>query len=409
MKKTILLCVLSAAVGIGLAEAVRHYEPNQPVAAQEQPGKSKLTFAPRSGDTPAAPRAGIRAPQEPLPELGEGKPVPLGELTPEERVNIAVYETVNRGVVNINTRSVRNDGFFFGESATEGSGSGSVIDMQGHILTNFHVVDGAQQIEATLASGNTYPAKLIGHDLTDDIAVLKIDAPAGELHPIVLGESGALRVGQKVYAIGNPFGLERTLTIGILSSLNRSLSSRRAHHYMKTMIQVDAAMNPGNSGGPLIDSGARMIGMNTAIASKTGQNTGVGFAIPVNRLKRIVPELISHGRVARAELGITQVMVTDRGLLVAAVADDGPAAKAGLHGFKIVRKREQRGPFVYETQSVDRNSADLITQVDGKPIKTVEDLLGLVEEKRPGQELELTVVRANKPVKVRVTLGDGES
>jgi S1-C subfamily serine protease len=408
MKKTILLCVLSAAIGMGLAEMVRQFEPNQPAAAQEQPGKAKLTFAPGTVNPPA-PRATLKAPQEPLPELGEGKPVPLGALTPEERVNIAVYETVNRGVVNINTKSVRNDGFFFGESATEGSGSGSVIDMQGHILTNFHVVDGAQQIEATLASGNTYPAKLIGHDLTDDIAVLKIDAPAAELHPIVLGESGALRVGQKVFAIGNPFGLERTLTIGILSSLNRSLSSRRAHHYMKTMIQVDAAMNPGNSGGPLIDSGARMIGMNTAIASKTGQNTGVGFAIPVNRLKRIVPELISHGRVARAELGITQVMVTERGLLVAAVADDGPAAKAGLQGFRIVRKREQRGPFVYETQSVDRNSADLITHVEGKPIQTVEDLLGLVEEKQPGQELELTVIRANKPMRVRVKLGDGES
>jgi len=271
------------------------------------------------------------------------------------------------------------------------------------------VVDGAQEIEVTLASGNTFPAKLVGHDLTDDVAVLKINAPVEELKPVVLGESGELRVGQRVFAIGNPFGLERTLTIGIVSSLNRSLSSRRAHHFMKSMIQVDAAMNPGNSGGPLIDSGGRMIGMNTAIASKTGQNTGVGFAIPVNRLKRIVPELITHGRIARAELGVTQVMETERGLIVAAVADDGPAAQAGLQGFKIVRKRQQRGPFVYETQSVDRNSADLITHVNGQPIRKVEELLGQVEEKRPGEQVELTIVRANKPIKIRVTLGDGAS
>jgi S1-C subfamily serine protease len=338
-----------------------------------------------------------------------GAAVARGALTVEEQVNIAVYETSNRGVVNIDTKGTRTDGFFFTETPTEGSGSGSVLDKQGHILTNFHVVDGAQSIEVTLASGNTFPAQLLGHDLTDDVAVLKVSAPAEELHPVVLGESGELKVGQRVFAIGNPFGLERTLTVGIVSSLNRSLPSRRGHHFMKSMIQVDAAMNPGNSGGPLIDSSGRVIGMNTAIASKTGQNTGVGFAIPVNRIRRIVPELIAHGHVARAELGVSQVMVTERGLLVAAVADDGPAAKAGLQGFKVVRKRQQRGPFVYETQTVDRNSADLITHVDGQAIRTVEDLLGLVEEKRPGQQVELTIIRANQPLKLKVTLGDGES
>ena len=411
MQKTVVLCLLSASLGVLLSEAWRTLDPPRPAAAQERVAQqSPLSRTPAKAvpQPLGAPANRPVAPKQPPPELAQ-RPIPLGELTHEERVNISVYDTVNRGVVNINTRTVRASGFFFNEYASEGSGSGSVIDRQGHVLTNFHVVDGAQSIDVTLASGNTFPAKLVGHDLTDDVAVLKIEAPAVELHPVELGESGALRVGQRVFAIGNPFGLERTLTVGIVSSLNRSLSSRRAHHYMKSMIQVDAAMNPGNSGGPLIDSSGRMIGMNTAIASKTGQNTGVGFAIPVNRLKRIVPELLAHGRVARAELGVTQVMTTERGLLVAAVADDGPAAKAGLQGFRIVRKREQRGPFVYETQSVDRSSADLITHVDGQPIRAVEDLLSLVEEKKPGEQVELTIVRANKQVKLRVTLGDGAS
>ena len=427
MKKTILLCIVSGFLGAMASEMIQNFEADQPVAAQEQPVPRDPTAIPAGPRQPNAfaperkPQQrtttgkadstlpGTQIPAQPNPQGKTPPPVPLGALTAEEQVNIGVYETANRGVVNISTKSARTNSFFFAEAPAEGSGSGSVLDKKGHILTNYHVIDGAQSIEVTLATGNTFDADVVGHDLTNDIAVLKIDAPTEELYPLVLGESGNLRVGQRVFAIGNPFGLERTLTVGILSSLNRSLPSRRGHHFMKSIIQVDAAMNPGNSGGPLIDSGGRVIGMNTAIASKTGQNTGVGFAIPVNRIKRIVPELIAHGRVARAELGLTQVMVTERGLLVAAVTEDGPAEKAGLQGFRIVRKREQRGPFVYETRSVDRSAADLITHLDGEPVSSVEELLRMVEEKKPGQQVELTVIRDNSPRRIRVTLGEGAS
>ncbi len=203
------------------------------------------------------------------------------------------------------------------EIPSEGEGSGVVLDRQGHILTNFHVVDGARQIQVTLFDGNTYDARLIGQDPATDVAVLKIDAPPASLFPVVFGNSTQLRVGQRVFAIGNPFGLERTLTTGIIASLNRSLPGRRSGRSLKSIIQIDAAINPGNSGGPLLDSHARMIGMNTAIASKTGESAGVGFAIPVSTIARIVPQLIREGRVRRPETGIVRVYQTEQGLLIA--------------------------------------------------------------------------------------------
>ena len=207
----------------------------------------------------------------------------------------------------------------------EGAGSGFLLDKHGHILTNNHVVEGARRIEVTLSDGKSYEARLVGGDASNDMAVIKIDAPADSLFPIALGNSGELRVGQKVLAIGNPFGLERTLTIGIISSLNRSLPTRTGRT-IKSMIQIDAAINPGNSGGPLLDSRGRVIGMNTAIASKTGQNTGVGFAIPINTIARIVPQLIKDGRVIRPDIGIERVYETDEGVLVASVTAGGPAS-----------------------------------------------------------------------------------
>ena len=333
-------------------------------------------------------------------------PLPPG-LTAEEKVNIFVYESANRGVVNINTKTVRPDNFFFfGETPAEGSGSGWVLDTEGRILTNLHVVEGAQQIEVTLAGGESYLAKPIGADTVNDIAVLKIEAPAEQLHPIALGDSSNLRVGQKVYAIGNPFGLERTLTIGIISSLNRTLPNRRNGRLIKSVIQVDAAMNPGNSGGPLLDSSGRMIGMNTAIASRTGQSAGVGFAIPVGRIKKSVPELIKQGRVVRPETGIARVMQTEQGLLVAMLAPGGPAEAAGLQGFRVVKKQRREGPFLYEQQSIDRSQADLITAVDGHPVRTLDDFLSHVEEKKAGESITLSIVRAGKPSKVPLRLAE---
>jgi S1-C subfamily serine protease len=218
-------------------------------------------------------RAIERIPAEDLSNRNARLPVPErlatrfddDELTPEERINVSVYETVNRSVVNINTKTARNDNLFMIEITGEGAGSGSVLDHQGHILTNYHVVEGAREIQVTLHNGKNYEARLIGKDEATYVAVLRIDAPADTLHPVTLADSSRLRVGQKVFAIGNPFGLERTLTTGIISSLNRTLPTRN-DRALKSIIQIDAAINPGNSGGPLLDSRGRLIGMNTAIA-----------------------------------------------------------------------------------------------------------------------------------------------
>jgi len=387
MKRYLLICVVSAAVGAALSQLGGGHDPTSTVAAQDA----------RRGPVVVV----NNAPQN-------HQAVPVVHLTPEELVNIRVYEEANRGVVNINTKSVRSDNIFFLEIPSEGAGSGSVLDRQGHILTNYHVVEGAQQIEVTLASGKTYSAKFIGHDTINDVAVVKIDAPAEELFPITLGDSASLRVGQKVYAIGNPFGLERTLTTGIISSLNRTLPSQTNHRQMKSIIQIDAAMNPGNSGGPLLDTSCRVIGMNTAIASSTGQNSGVGFAIPVNRIKRIVHQLIQHGRVTRPDLGITRVMETEKGLLVATLATGGPAEKAGLRGFRVVRRQSRQGLFTFETRQIDRTAADLITGIDGQKVRTVDDLLSYVEEKAAGDQVTLSILRDGEPTSITVRLAPGE-
>ena len=238
--------------------------------------------------------------------------------------------------------------------------------------------------------------------------MLKIEAPAESLLPVTLGDSTRLRVGQRVFAIGNPFGLERTLTTGIISSLNRTLPTRN-HRVIKSIIQIDAAINPGNSGGPLLDSHGRLIGMNTAIASSTGQSSGVGFAIPAAVVSRVVPHLIEHGHVMRSDAGITRVLQTERGLLIATMTPGGPAERAGLRGFRVVKQRRKQGPFSYETQSIDRNAADLIVAVDGEKVVTAADFLALVEAREPGHDIVVTVIREGREVKVPLRLVASES
>ncbi|MGD0383908.1 MAG: trypsin-like peptidase domain-containing protein, partial [Thermoguttaceae bacterium] len=323
----------------------------------------------------------------------------LQHLTPEEQVNVLVYQNVNRSVVNINTTGERS---FFGV-ADKGEGSGSVIDQQGRILTNFHVVDGAKQIQVTLFDGSDYPAQVVGVDPPTDVAVLKINAPAELLYPVVFGSSANLLVGQKVFAIGNPFGLERTLSTGIISSLNRSLQ-RRTGRTLKSVIQIDAAMNPGNSGGPLLDTHGQMIGMDTAIATSTGDSAGVGFAIPINTIKRVVPQLIATGRVIRPESGIGKVYQTDRGLLVLTLVPNGPAQKAGLQGPQI--KQQRQGLLIIQTNNFA--AADLIIGVDGKPIRTGDDFLEAIESKHAGDQVVLTVIREGKQIQVPLRLEAAE-
>ncbi len=325
-------------------------------------------------------------------------------LTPEELTNIQVYEGANRGVVNIITSTVSYDRFFMLPSPGEGAGSGSVIDKRGHILTNYHVVEDARDIQVTL-NGKTYEdAEVVGTDPDQDIAVLRIDAPPEELFPVPVGTSDNLRVGQRVYTLGNPFGLEGTLTTGIISNINRTLPSRTGRE-MKSIIQTDAAMNPGNSGGPLLDTSGRMIGMNVAIATKSGQSAGLGFAIPINRIRQIVPQLIEHGKVVRADIGIIAVAEIPEGLQIVRTNRGGPAERAGLRGWKAVRRNVRRGPLVYTVEQDDRSAADIIVAVDGETVDSASAFLEKIEEHQPGDRIVVTVIRGGETVQIPVTLG----
>lgn len=342
----------------------------------------------------------------PLPRIAPAQP---SELTADELRNIQVYETANRSVVNIDTTIIQTDAFWMQQRQAEGSGSGAVIDQQGHIVTNYHVIDGAgeelaQKIDVTLASNQTYPATYVGGDKEHDIAVLKIDAPPEELFPIPMGASDNLRVGQRVFAVGNPFGWDGTMTTGIISSLNRNLPSRVAGREMQSLIQTDAAMNPGNSGGPLLNSSAQMIGMCVAIAGRTGQNSGIGFAIPIDRIRSILPALIEHGHVVRGDIGISHVMETSEGLLVAKVTEGGPADEAGIQGVRFVVRRQQRGALVYNQTSIDRSQADRILAVDGEEMRTGVQFQDKIWSRKPGETVTLTLVRQGRELNVQLTV-----
>lgn len=327
----------------------------------------------------------------------------LNALLPDERNSVLVYESCNRGVVNINTKSRQQDFIF--EYNTEDGGSGVVFDRQGHILTNFHVVEDAHEINVTLFNGSSYKAVPVGGDPLTDMAVLKIDAPAEELFPLTFGDSNTLLVGERIYAIGNPFGLERTYTTGIISSLNRTISSQQRGRAIKQVIQIDAAINPGSSGGALINTAGQLIGVNTAIASRSGDNAGVGFAIPVNTVARIVPMLIKDGKITRPDIGIYRVSNAEQGGVYAILIEpDGPAAKAGVVGPMPVVERTQRPGFYSERRAISRAEPDLITAINGRPVKSGEDFIGQVEENRPGDTITLTVIRAGKELKIPVTL-----
>jgi len=323
-----------------------------------------------------------------------------GDLAEDEKATVELFRAASPSVVFITTSQRRMD--LWTRSITEiprGSGSGFIWDQAGHIVTNFHVVQGASSADVTLADGSTYSAELVGASPNDDLAVLRIRAPAEKLQPIRVGRSADLQVGQKVFAIGNPFGLDQTLTTGIVSALGRTIRSMTGFP-VNDVIQTDAAINPGNSGGPLLDSSGLLIGVNTAIYSPSGAYAGIGFAVPVDRVNRVVPQLIANGHVTRPWLGvelddrigqpITQQMGVE-GVLVLGVKENSPASRAGLR--PTLRRRD--GRII---------PGDVIQKVNQTTVRTVEDLLVALQEHEIGEQVTLTIFRNGTTVEVPVQL-----
>jgi len=326
-------------------------------------------------------------------------------LTPQEKINIAIYKQASPTVVNISSVVYAVD-VFSNVIPEEGMGSGVILTSDGYILTNAHVVADAQKLEVMLLNGKTYKAKLIGGDISRDVALIKIDPGNQKLPTITLGNSEHLQVGQMVYAIGNPFGLNSTLTTGVISSLGRTLKAQNGR-LMENIIQTDAAINPGNSGGPLLDSAGHLIGINTAIFSPSGSNAGIGFAIPVNSARRIAEDLISYGHVVRPYLGVEIGMEINphlaealnlpvkQGLMVARVIKNAPAEKAGLHGAgKVLAIGNRQIPL----------GGDVLVSYDGHAATTAERFMNYVESKRPGDTLNLQINRNGQPLTINVKL-----
>lgn len=307
-------------------------------------------------------------------------------------------------MVNVISTVITRD-FFLNPIPREGSGSGLIIDTRGHILTNNHVIRDAQKLEVTLVDGSKWPAKLVGTDPDTDLAVLKINAPPEKLKPLSFGDSKKLQVGQKVLAIGNPFGLGLTLTTGIISSLGRTIRSE-VGTTIEDVIQTDASINPGNSGGPLLNSEGEIIGVNTAILSPTGVSVGIGFAIPVNTAKRIASELMAKGFVSYPYLGaVVHTIIpqfakaldlkSEKGAMVVEVTPGGPADKAGLKG---ANKQAQIGNFLHPV------GGDIIIQVDQSEVKEAEDLIKYLRERKIGDVVTFKILRDGKTRDVKVTL-----
>jgi S1-C subfamily serine protease len=325
-----------------------------------------------------------------------------GPLTTDEQNSIAVFKTASLSVVNVTTLAVARDMFSLNvQQVPRGTGTGFVWDDRGYIVTNFHVVQEANGARVTLADQTTFKAQLVGVFPDRDIAVLKIDAPKGKLPPLAVGSSKDLIVGQRVYAIGNPFGLDQTLTTGVVSALNREIDSVN-QRTIRGVVQTDAAINPGNSGGPLLDSAGRVIGVNTAIWSPSGASAGIGFAIPVDEVNRIVPKLIRDGRMVRPAIGVAtgpEAMVgalgLPKGVPVVQVMPGSPAQKAGLH------------PFTRSTEG-GITSGDVITAINDEAVSDIDSMLTVLERFQPGDKVMLTLWRAGKTRRQEVTLGTSE-
>jgi S1-C subfamily serine protease len=319
-----------------------------------------------------------------------------GDLAEDEKNNIDLFESASGSVVYITSIELRRNFFSLNiYEIPQGTGSGFIWDNDGRIVTNYHVIEDANRVEVTLADHSTWKAIVVGTAPDKDIAVLQISAPPDKLKPIILGESDNLRVGQKVFAIGNPFGLDQTMTTGIVSALGREIKSVTGRT-IQGVIQTDAAINPGNSGGPLLDSAGRIIGVNTAIYSPSGASAGIGFAVPVDIVNRVVPEIIKYGKLMRPGLGVT--MANDRiarrlgikGVLLINIQPDSAAEAAGLRGTRRVGD--------------DIVLGDIIESVNDKPVSSYDDLVNELEKYRVGEKVSLGIIRDGRKINVTVTL-----
>ena len=331
----------------------------------------------------------------------EPRPIePRGDLTNEEKTTIEIFERTAPAVVFITTKRLQRS--FFRRTATEqvqGTGTGFIWDNQGHVVTNFHVLQGGNRFEVVLYDHSNYQAKMIGSYPDQDLAVLKIDAPESKLSPIPLGTITDLKVGQKVLAIGNPFGWDQTLTTGVISALNRTILSLNRHE-IEGVVQTDAAINPGNSGGPLIDSAGRIIGVNTQIYSTSGSSAGIGFAIPIDTANRVVPQLIANGRYIRPGLGIRITPNNDiflqqnglSGVMIFEVSRRSSAADSGLEGVRFNREG-------YLTKL-----GDIIVGIDGEAVEHLTDLNRILERYKIGDRVEIEYIRDGKRAKTELVL-----
>ncbi len=328
--------------------------------------------------------------------------------TQEEAQNINVYSLCNEAVVNINTQVTAYDWFLQPYVQEGGSGSGSIIDKRGYILTNVHVIADATKIYVSLFDGTQYEAEVVGTDLDSDLAVIKFTPPVGmELKTIAFGDSTALKVGQRVIAIGNPFGLERTMTTGIVSGLGRPIQNSN-NRIIRNMVQTDAAINPGNSGGPLLDTSGRMIGINTMIQSSSGSSAGVGFAVPSETAVRVVADLIKYGKVQRGTIDATVIQLSRRiaqyvgldistGVLISEVVKGGKAEAAGLKGGTEAAYYGSRRDIIYI-------GGDVITQIDDIAVSSLADYYSALESKRAGDTVTVVVRRNKKNVTLKIKL-----
>lgn len=334
----------------------------------------------------------------------------LSNYSQEEVQNISVYEMCNEAVVNITTKVMNYNWFLEPYVQDGGSGSGSIIDKRGYILTNVHVIQGATKIYISLYDGSQFEAEIVGTDLDSDLAVIKFDPPKNkELKTISFGKSESLKVGQRVIAIGNPFGLERTMTTGIVSGLGRPIQNSN-NRIIRNMVQTDAAINPGNSGGPLLDTNGKMIGINTMIQSSSGNSAGVGFAVPSETAIRVVADLLEYGEVHRGVIQANIIQLNKRisqyagydisqGVMISEVTDGGNAQKAGLKGGTEAAYYGSRRDIIYL-------GGDVIIQIDDIAVTSLADYYSALESKRPGDTVEVTVRRDKKNITMKIVLSE---